>query len=406
MKLMKNILGVCLLFCSGSLFSQVLTKEDSLAAGLKMSERTTVLSGYGECMLSYNSGQKTANVNMTRFVTFMGHRFSKTITLFSEMEFENAKIANGSVGGELSLEQMFLKFDLNRSNYLVAGLFTPRIGIINENHLPTTYNGNNRHFVEAYLIPATWREIGVGLYGRFDRLPGFNYYIGVTNGLSSEKFSRGTGIRDGRFEGSNATATNIAVSAAALYYYRNFRFQASGYYGGSAGIGKKQADSLQLNSGAFGTPVGLAEINVQYNSKHFGFKALATSVSIPEAGSINRAYANNTARNMQGAFAEVSYNILKNEDIRAKKLLVFYRYEWFDLNYKMPVNGIKDRALNQQFFVYGLTYKPAVGVAIKADVVNKITGTPNPDFNVNPFPQLPAYYKNNWFVNIGFAYSF
>jgi len=60
-------------------------------------------------------------------------------------------------------------FDLNKNNYIIAGLYIPRIGIINENHLPTTYNGNQRHFVEKYIIPSTWREIGVGLYGQSDR---------------------------------------------------------------------------------------------------------------------------------------------------------------------------------------------------------------------------------------------
>ncbi|MFM6983232.1 MAG: hypothetical protein ACKOXF_03805, partial [Chitinophagaceae bacterium] len=199
-----------------SLKAQVLTKEDSLAAGLTMTGKTTVLSGYGEMMMSYNKGTQTANANVTRFVTFMGHRFSKKVTLFSELELENAKVTGGG-SGEFSIEQAFIKFDINRSNYLVAGLFIPRIGIINENHLPTTYNGNSRHFVERNLIPSTWREIGVGLYGRFDRLPGFNYYLGLTNGLSSAGFTRQTGIREGRFEGNNATATNLAISAAGLY---------------------------------------------------------------------------------------------------------------------------------------------------------------------------------------------
>ena len=405
MKKLILLLGIGFCF-NASVKAQILTKEDSLAAGLQMSGKTTVLSGYGESMFSYDKGQKTANINVTRFVTFFGHRFSKSITLFSELELENAKVANGSPSGEFSLEQMFLKFDLNRSNYIVAGLFIPRIGIINENHLPTTYNGNNRHFVESRMIPSTWRELGVGLYGKFDRLPGFNYYVGLTNGLNSAAFTRQTGIREGRYEGSNASATNVAISAAALYYYRNFRIQASGYYGGSAGVTPKQADSLMLISGPFGTPVALAEMNVQYTGKRWGFKSLVGTVSIADAYGVNRAYANNVARNMLGAFTEVSYNIIHSSDMMAKRLTAFARYEWFDLNYRMPLNGIKDNALNQQFFVYGFTYRPTVGVAIKLDAVNKITGTPNSAFNITPFPQLPVYYKNNWFFNLGLAYNF
>jgi len=82
-------------------------------------------------------------------------------------------------GGEISLEQCFLKFNLNRDNYLVAGLFTPRIGIMNENHLPTTFNGNDRPFVETLIIPSTWREVGVGLYGDIRAIPGLIIPLGL-----------------------------------------------------------------------------------------------------------------------------------------------------------------------------------------------------------------------------------
>lgn len=402
----KSALFVFVCLIAAVTEAQVLTKEDSLAAGLKVSNKTTVLSGYGEIMTSYNTGTQTGSANLTRFVTFFGHRFSKNIALFSELELENAKVTSSGGSGEFSLEQAFIKFDLNRSNYIVAGLFIPRIGIINENHLPTTYNGNNRHFLETNMIPATWREIGVGFYGRFDRLPGFNYYMGITNGLSSAGFARTTGIKDGRYEGSNASSGNIALSAAALYYYRNFRIQASGYYGGTAGLTPKTADSLKLNSGLFGTPVALGEFNVQYTGKRIGFKGLAAVVSSPDAYAINRAYAQNTPKQMKGAFAEVSYELLNTKNFEDKKLYVFYRYEAYDLNASMPSDALRDWSLNQQFSVVGLTYKPHPGVAIKFDVVNKVTGTPNQAFTVTPTLQTPAYLTNNWFVNLGLGYNF
>ena len=60
------------------------------------------------------------------------------------------------------MEQAYLKFDVGRTHYLTAGLIIPRIGIINENHLPTTFNGVNRPFVETYVIPG---ERGSGVIG-------------------------------------------------------------------------------------------------------------------------------------------------------------------------------------------------------------------------------------------------
>jgi hypothetical protein len=73
----------------------------------------------------------------------------------------------GGVGNnaEISMEQAFLKFNLNAHQYIIAGLFTPRIGILNENHLPVNFNGVERPMVETLIIPATWRELGAGFYG-------------------------------------------------------------------------------------------------------------------------------------------------------------------------------------------------------------------------------------------------
>jgi hypothetical protein len=206
-----NILTTLFLLCSFTTsYAQVLTKEDSLAAGLLASTTATVLSGYGNVNYTNNLTDKQSNINLDRVVLFVGHKFSKKISFFSELEIEDAKIVGGSASGEISFEQAFLKFNINRSNYITAGLFIPRIGIINENHLPTTFSSNNRPFVEKYVIPATWRELGVGYYGSSQRIAGLNYSCALVNGLNSPSFESGTGIREGRFEGRDANANSIA----------------------------------------------------------------------------------------------------------------------------------------------------------------------------------------------------
>ena len=40
------------------------------------------------------------------------------------------------------------------------------MGFINQIHEPPFYFGVNRPEVERFIIPATWRENGVGLFGR------------------------------------------------------------------------------------------------------------------------------------------------------------------------------------------------------------------------------------------------
>jgi hypothetical protein len=396
----------CLFLLSYTVKSQVLTKEDSLAANLLRSDRSTVISAYGEVGVTYDLRYKTGEASLTRNVLFLGHKFSDKVSLFSEMELENALVVGGSNKGEISMEQAFLKFNVNKHTYITAGLFIPRIGTINENHLPTTFNGFRRPMVETLIIPAVWRELGIGLWGTIDRIQGLNYSIAVMNGLNSANFGNSTGIASGRFEGSRATASNLAVNASLLYYFSHFRVQVSGYYGGSVGLNSRVADSLKLNSGAFGTPVALVEGNLHYDNKGFSFKALATMANITDAYAINRAYANNTPSKIYGAYAEIGYDIFKLIKVKEQAFKIFARYETLDMNAQIPENGITNGMIKQQYLIAGFTYIPTRGVCVKLDYTFKKTGEPNSVLYINPFPQALPYYTNQGFINLGIGYSF
>ncbi|MBS1531801.1 MAG: hypothetical protein JSU01_15950, partial [Bacteroidetes bacterium] len=176
------------LMASGRLFAQktnATTSEDSLSTGL--SKNSTTIGGYGNAFYQHSSATQTSKIDLERFVLFTGHKFNDKISFFSELEVEDAKVSGGEDGGEVSIEQAYLKFNLNANQYISAGLFLPRIGILNENHLPNTFNGNERNYVETLILPSTWRELGVGFYGNLDNVP-VNYSIALVNGLSSAMF--------------------------------------------------------------------------------------------------------------------------------------------------------------------------------------------------------------------------
>ena len=395
------------LFISVFAFSQQappVTAEDSI--NTNTSKGTTTIGGYGDAFYQRNANQGTSRLDLERFVLFTGHKFTDQISFFSELEVEDAKVTGGQSGGEVSVEQAYLKFNLNANQYIVAGLFLPRIGILNESHLPNTFNGNERNYVETFIIPATWRELGVGFYGTLNNIP-VNYSVGLINGLSSGMFEHGTGLVDGRFEGRNATGNNLALTAALQYYSGNFKAQISGYYGGTIGVSRRKADSLGLQSGIFGTPVALGEADVQYTNNGFELRVLGTYISIPNAASINRAYANNTPSSEYGAYAEIGYNILHGKQTRNnRQFIVFVRDEKFNINAGIPNNGIIDGTLNQNHIVTGITWLPIRNVAIKADVRIIHTGKQNPDLIINPNPVALPYQVNNNLVNLGIGFSF
>ncbi len=396
MRNIKKLLILSFILVTQLVSAQILTKEDSLNAGLVRSSNPTVISGYGNVRYQRNFTNQESMMNVDRIVLFVGHRFNKRISFFSELEIEDCKVAGGELGGEFAMEQAFLKFDLNSNNYISTGLFIPRVGIINENHLPTTFNGNERPFVENYIIPATWREIGVGYYGTSTKIPGLNYSASLMNGLDASAFTKGDGIRGGRYEGRNANANALAANAAILYYRGGLRFQISGYYGGSTGISKFASDSTGLKNGAFSNPVSLFESNIQYRIHGFTFKALAAYVHINNAYGINIAYKNDTPESIFGAYGELGYNFFHKTD---KNLTLFARYENLNMNMKLPSNVVRDETINRQYLVSGITFQPHKGVSIKFDYYCLLTGASSST------PSKPVYNQQK-IINLGVGYSF
>lgn len=378
------------------------TNEDSLHLGI--TKNKTVISGYGSAFYQRDFDSKQSNITLERAVLFVGHQFTPKISLFTELEFENAKVEGGEPGGEISMEQAFLKFNLNPKQYIVAGLFVPRIGLLNENHLPVNFNGVERPIIEQLVIPATWRELGIGFYGSANRIP-LNYSVALLNGLNSGNFEHGSGFRHGRAEGSNAPANNLAVTISVQYSFNDFKFQLSGYMGGTIGTNKFKADSLGLNSGAFGTPLYLGEADMQYAKNGFSSKVLITSVFFPEANKINAAYANNVAKAMYGAYAEIGYDWLFKKQ-KSAQFITFARCELLDLNSKIPGNAIYDGTLKQTHIIAGISYLPIANVVVKADVRLLHTGPQNPALIINPPPNALPYRQTNQFLNIGIGYSF
>jgi len=388
---------------------KIVSSEDSLNSGTNQNK--TVISGYGDAFYQRDFNLAQSKASLERVVLFVGHRFNEKISLFTELELENAVVAGGGEedekgGGEISMEQAFLKFNFNPKQYLIAGLFTPRIGILNENHLPVNFNGVERPIVEQLIIPATWRELGIGFYGSLSNLP-LNYDVAIMNGLNSEGFEHGSGFREGRAEGNNAFANNLAVTAAVQYNISDFKFQVSGYTSGTVGLNQRSADSLGLDNGAFGTPLYLGEADIQFAKNGVSAKALGAYVAYPDADKVNVAYAKNIGSGMYGAYAEFGYDWLYKKQDKGQ-FITFVRGEMFDLNSSLPAEpkGMYDGTEKQTQIIAGFSYLPIPNVVIKADVRIQHTGPQNPELVINPAPNALPYQQNNQFLNIGIGYSF
>src|SRR5260221_11027944 len=95
------------------------TSEDSLNNNLNKS--STTIGGYGNAFYQRDANSGTSRLDLERFVLFTGHKFNDKISVFSELEVEDAKVAGGETGGEVANEKTYLKFKLCANKYLVGG---------------------------------------------------------------------------------------------------------------------------------------------------------------------------------------------------------------------------------------------------------------------------------------------
>jgi hypothetical protein len=325
-------------------------------------EHTTV-GGYGEVQYHNLSGAQTpGQANLARFVVYLAHSFNQRIALRSELEVEDARIEGGEPGGEVSVEQVYLDYMLSPAATIRAGLVLAPIGILNETHEPTTFNGVDRPQFDHDVIPSTWRDIGVGLVGNLPGSSGLNYRVYLLNGLVASGFSADEGIREGRQEGHEASFANPSLTGRLEWARPGLRIGGSFWYGGSA------AQDPALGTGTFDNAVTLVSADARYDVGPFMFRGVVANVSVADAEAINAAYGGQVGSRIAGGYVEGAYNVLsKLAPQSAQRLDAFIRHERYNTQAGVPTGVVQDDALARRITTFGLSYKPVYNVVFKGD---------------------------------------
>ena len=326
-------------------------------------EERTSLGGYGEVHFQNASGPDTPGiVNVARFVVFLSHQFSDKIAFRSELEVEDAKVEGGQGGGEVALEQIYLDYMLSPAFTLRAGLVLPPIGILNETHEPPTFNGVERPAFDHDVIPATWRDIGVGVVGTVPGNSGLGYRVYLLNGLLASGFSADQGIRSGRQEGKEASFANPSLTGRLEWARPGLRIGGSFWYGGSAN------QDPALGTGTFDNAVALVSADARYETGPFSFRGVVANISIADADAVNAAYGGQVGSRIAGGYVEGAYNVLSAlAPASAQRLDAFVRHERFNTQAGVPSGVTRDDALARRITTLGLTYKPLYNVVFKGD---------------------------------------
>jgi hypothetical protein len=334
--------------------------------------------GYGEIHINQEqSGNKQADIH--RFVLYLGYDFADWIKLNSEVEIEHAFVADGN--GELSIEQLYTDFLINDNMNLRAGRVIVPVGLINQRHEPTTFNGVERPSVDRVIIPSTWFAESVGVHGSLN--PVLRYEMYLMNSLDGSKFSALNGIRDGR-QKQQPGLSELAVSGRVDIYPlmnsdlsipQQLRLGASFFTGGVDNGNKGQNPKPSIDSS-----VDLYALDMEYSIGKIDIRGEGVLTKINGAGNINFAYNNNIASTIMGYYIEAGYHFWldrwKTGKLKKSDAVIFTRFEKFNTQHKMPVGAVANKAGDREELTVGISFFPTQNIVVKSDyqIRNNATG--------------------------------
>jgi hypothetical protein len=329
--------------------------------------------GYYSKLVSDRTPGSRDTSDLVRAVLYFGYKFNDWILFNSEIEFEHAftQATKSSGAGEVAVEFAYLDFLLSDYANARAGLLLMPMGFINEIHEPNTFFGVFRPEVETRLIPTTWRENGVGLFGKLGEEVTYRLY--ATTGMNARGFSV-TGFRSARQRGNRAIGEDISVVGRIDYTPIPSLLLGGSFYSGDQG-----QDQLVSGTRIPDTSLLLWELHAQYRAYGLEFRTLFTMANIGDARPLTEALratqdigANDTIANtMLGTYAEIGYDVLPLLYPGTDQYLApFVRFEYYDTQFNIPAGFDRNSNAEQRLWTTGFSYKPHPNVVLKVDYRN------------------------------------
>jgi hypothetical protein len=339
-------------------------------------DRKLTIGGYGE--VHYNQPIESGiiqngKMDVHRLVLLIGYNFNEKTQFISEIEFEHVS--------EVYIEQAFLQHKFCNSIKFRAGLLLIPMGIINEYHEPTTFNGVERPFIDTYLAPTTWREIGFGLTGNIfpARLKYQAYIVNGFNGYDGESRLNGVyGFRKGRQKGAESyiSAPNIAGKVE-FYGIRGLNIGLSGYFGNTQstaynGLSKNnEVEIKQADSSVVG--ISMLGIDARYSIGGLKVRGQYYLISLSNTEQYNRFTAgaegmNDLGKSMMGYYIEAGYNVFRWISECNHELIPFVRYETYNMHQSVDKDLLPNKSYDHEIFTTGISWKLNPGAVLKADM--------------------------------------
>lgn len=375
---------------------------------------------YSDRYLRYTDPESAKNESHGRFdiphfVIYLGYDFGHGWSMSSEIEFEHGGTESAveieteeageyeseiERGGEVALEQFWIQKVFNRALNLRVGMQVVPVGGTNAHHEPDQFFGVYRPEGENTIMPCTWHEVGVTLWGQAGN---WKYQAMFLPGLDSERFGNSGWIHDGsaspfEFKIANSYAFAARVDNTSV---PGLRMSLSGYVGNSF-RNTLYNTSNDANKGIHGT-VTIGSFDFAYKNNHVVARGYFDYGHLSDAARISKfniSMSKNSTSKRQAiasdaitAGVEAGYDIfslMRSRTVANQRLYLFGRYDYYDSMYKTE-GGIADlKWCKRQNVTVGLNWYPIKQVIVKGEYSNRLFDKP---------------YNNEPSVSLGIAFS-
>lgn len=359
---------------------------------------------------SYGNTREHRNtIAIPRFVFAVDYKFSPKWILGAEIEFEAGGVgieqemesAPGGTenmeyeremekGGEVALEQFHITRLIHPAFNVRAGHMIVPVGLTNSHHEPINFFGTSRPEGETTILPSTWHETGVAVFGTFGKgYANFDYEAMVVAGLNPDGFGMMNWVQGGKqglFEADNFSSPAYVARlnyngvpglrvGASVYYCHNVLKNADKEWKYSS-IGRSALKIFSVD-GQYKNPYVTARANVIWGS-------LDNATAIGNVVTGNRSNTNNYPTGVRrhvakGALCyggELGLNVSRFfRSDRFPVLYPFVRYDYYDPNQKGDAGQTRYNILQVSKWTAGLNWYALPNLVVKADYTTRQIGT-------------------------------
>ena len=372
---------------------------------------------------NYKNDPSHGRFDIPHAVIYISYDFGKGWTMSSEIEFEHT--GSGSAiekeyseggeweqevekGGEVELEQFWIQKSFGAFLNVRAGHIVVPVGLTNAHHEPLNYFTVYRPEGEATILPCTWHDTGISIWGR---LGDFRYEVQMLAGLDAFMFDRENWIQGGAGSPFEFKVANKYGFAARIdnYTLPGLRVGLSGYYGQAMHNsyphefeGEDANGNKKTYDGTKGR-VAIGAIDFTFNRYNWIVRGNADYCYLSNASTISKIKRNLTSNNApykktpvgKNAVAvgiEAGYDVFSQigklrED--NQKLYLFGRYEYYN-SYIPAKDQAKYEYTGKNRMAFGVNYYPIPQIAVKAEYSKRF---------------FKSQYNNEPSVSLGVAYQ-